>query len=450
MKSIIILIAIAAIGILSGCEKFLEEKPDVKLVVPQTVADLQSILNHPLIYQDDPAGGERSSDNYYVTSANWQSMRSEEDKRAYQWAGERIYVTGIDNEWARTYNHIYSANVVLHAFDGVTIQPGEQLAANIAAGTARFIRGRSIFNALVVWAPAFDEQNAGQDLGVSLRTDPDVNIPTTRASVRDCYDQVIADVREAVRLLPDVSSHPVQPSKAAASALLARVFLSMRMYDSALVYADISIQLKSDLFDLNNVVNPNATFTVSRFNPEVIYHAEMLAPNLLNTPRAKTDSTLYRSYETDDLRRTIYFKDNGDGTVGFRASYSGNNGGFSGLATNEVILMRAECLARKGDTEPAMQELNRLLQARWRTGSFVPKSAASASDALLIILNERRKELLLRGLRWMDIKRLNKEGYNIIQKRMINGVEYILEPNERRYALPIPEDVIAATGIQQN
>ena len=56
----------------------------------------------------------------------------------------------------------------------------------------------------------------------------------------------------------------------------------------------------------------------------------------------------------------------------------------------------------------------------------------------------------MRGLRFMDIKRLNVVGAEIIMKRLINGEEIILPPNDLRYALAIPEDVIALSRIVQN
>jgi len=56
----------------------------------------------------------------------------------------------------------------------------------------------------------------------------------------------------------------------------------------------------------------------------------------------------------------------------------------------------------------------------------------------------------MRGLRWMDIKRLNKENRNITIKRLIGGQEFTLSPNANYYALPLPNDIIQLTGMQQN
>jgi len=70
--------------------------------------------------------------------------------------------------------------------------------------------------------------------------------------------------------------------------------------------------------------------------------------------------------------------------------------------------------------------------------------------ALGTILNERRKELLFRGLRWSDVKRLNRDGAGIILSREINNQEFVLPPNDKRYAIALPEDVLEMTGMEQN
>ena len=63
---------------------------------------------------------------------------------------------------------------------------------------------------------------------------------------------------------------------------------------------------------------------------------------------------------------------------------------------------------------------------------------------------ERRKELTKRGVRWIDIKRVNKEGANIILKRVEDEGVYTLLPDANFYALPIPDDIIKQTGMPQN
>jgi hypothetical protein len=166
--------------------------------------------------------------------------------------------------------------------------------------------------------------------------------------------------------------------------------------------------------------------------------------------RAKIDSSLYQSYSTNDLRKQLYFKNNNNGSYAFKGSYDGTSLLFSGVAVDEVYLIRAECLARTGNTTAALNDLNTVLEKRWKKGTFIPFTASTPGEALTLILTERRKELLFRGLRWSDIKRLNKEGASITLKRILNGQSFTLQPNDPRYALPIPEDIIELTGMPQN
>ncbi|WP_343609398.1 RagB/SusD family nutrient uptake outer membrane protein [Chryseobacterium oranimense] len=112
--------------------------------------------------------------------------------------------------------------------------------------------------------------------------------------------------------------------------------------------------------------------------------------------------------------------------------------------------MAAECKIRLNRVEEGMNDLNNLLIKRWKTGTFVPITANSQAEALDIVLKERRKELLIRGLRWPDLKRYNRDGANITLTRTVKGQTYTLPPNDLRYAIAIPEDIITLSGMPQN
>ncbi len=167
--------------------------------------------------------------------------------------------------------------------------------------------------------------------------------------------------------------------------------------------------------------------------------------------RGKIDSTLYLKYDNNDLRKGGFFRVN-TGYQQFKGSYAASASVlFSGIAVDELYLIRAESSARLNRVADAMADLNLLLKSRWRsTVTFPVISAANQTDALNIILLERRKELLMRGLRWIDIKRLNKEGANIVPQRIINGKTFSLPTDSRFYALPLPDDIIQQAGIPQN
>jgi len=120
------------------------------------------------------------------------------------------------------------------------------------------------------------------------------------------------------------------------------------------------------------------------------------------------------------------------------------------VTTDELHLIKAESLVRNNRVSEGMQTLNHLLATRWKPGSFVPLTAGAQQDALAAVIKERRKELLIRGLRWPDLKRYNRDGANITLTRVVNGKTYILPPNDLRYAVAIPEEVIDLSGMPQN
>jgi hypothetical protein len=113
-------------------------------------------------------------------------------------------------------------------------------------------------------------------------------------------------------------------------------------------------------------------------------------------------------------------------------------------------LNRAETFARSGDIEAAMADINRLRQHRFDPAFYVPLTPPSSEEALDMVLNERRKELVFRCLRWIDLRRFNKEGHNIILTRKIGEDIYTLLPDGEGYVCLIPEDVIRISGMQQN
>jgi starch-binding outer membrane protein, SusD/RagB family len=169
------------------------------------------------------------------------------------------------------------------------------------------------------------------------------------------------------------------------------------------------------------------------------------------TTAYRVDTDLYDLYSNNDLRKTIYFKNTG-GVITFKGNYHFNTSSlFCGLASDEILLIRAECYARKGNKDAAMDDLNALLITRWKNnGSWVPYIVNSADEALSKVLIERRKELILRGLRWSDLRRLNKDDrFKITISRTIGGNTFLLEPNSYKYTFPLPDDVIAQTGMPQ-
>jgi hypothetical protein len=405
---------------LTGCKKYLDTRPDKSLEIPSTLADLQALLDNGS-YMNGQFGvsfDETSADNYYYPQDIYTSL-SQENKDAYIW--NNLHYTASPNDWYYIYNVVNVANTILEISGELSASGNDTIARNNVIGSALFYRAYSFLQGVYIFCPAYDSSTADRDLGIALRLTSDITAKTTRSTLQEAYGQIITDLNQAVALLPDLPRHVYRPSRSSALALLARAYLSMRNYSAALEKAKQSLQIKDALMDYNQQdINGVAPF--GQFNTEVLFHNVVYQPSYYAVVSyyTRVDSTLVDEYAADDLRKTAFFDyTNPPGAI-FKGSYSANET-FIGIATDEMWLTQAECQARTGDASGAISTLNTFLTTRWSTGTFVPYVAGTADEALPLILKERRKELLFRNLRWMDIKRLNKEGANISVTRVING-----------------------------
>ena len=123
---------------------------------------------------------------------------------------------------------------------------------------------------------------------------------------------------------------------------------------------------------------------------------------------------------------------------------------FTGLATDELYLIRAEANAFADNIPEAMNDINTLLTNRYLTGTYTPPVINTREEALQLIRDERRKELAFRGQRWPDLRRFNIEGANIELSRILNSKVHTLAPNSKLYTLPLPPEIITLGKLQQN
>jgi len=449
-KAIIILIIILYCTISCNKKEFLEKIPSSKILIPKTLDDFQALLDNHAILGETPVLGELSADNYYLIQSFWQGLKNHE-RDVYIWQNNIFQSDEHIGDWEMPYQQVFYANVVLDNLPPATNEQDEAIRWNHIKGAALFIRAYAFYNLAQLFCPIFDNTILPfeNEFGIPLPLEPDITATLKREEVTNTYNRIIADLSDAIRLLPDTlpMEHRNRPSKPAAFALMARIYLSTRFYDKALLYADSSLNLYSSLINYNDI-STSRPIPFTRLNEETLYQSNMLSTtNVLKglvVPNCIADSNLYRSYDTNDLRKYIFF----GGTPNLptlKGSYNGTIFLFSGLATDELYLIKAECLARTGNYLEGMVVLNSLLEKRWRTGTFVPLSAMDETAALNLILQERRKELPYRGLRWSDLRRLNREGFEITLQRKLDNI-YTLPPNDRRYVLPVPHTVLKLNG----
>lgn len=450
-----ILIAIILISFWS-CSKKLDLKPDSTLVLPESIQDMENLLDNTEAMNSSPALAQLSADEYFIRSlANWQALFSPITRTTYIWDTDIFQGQSQIQDWSNPYQQIFYCNSILDILEKQGI--GNDSEKSKIKGWALFSRAYAFYNLASTFAKAYDPSSAGTDLGIPLKLTSGVTELVPRSSVQQTYDHIIKDVFDASELLQQniIADKRNRPSKVAAYALLARVYLSMRKYDQAELFADKAMKLYPTLIDYNTLVAKptGSSFTVN--SPETIFFSQQYNTDYGQTTFSSgalygVDTALIALYTSTDIRKKVYFRINPNGNYAMKGINNSIANPFTGLATDEMYLIKAECLARRSQKDDALKTLNTLLITRFQAGSFVPITANSSNDALDSILLERRKELIWRCLRWTDLKRLNLEGRNIVLTRNLGGKIYKLNPNSPRYVMPIPDDEVTLSGIQQN
>lgn len=444
---------------LMSCNKFLDEKSESSFVTPNSLKDLQALLDNNYTINTNLAPGllEMNTDDFYVTTAVFNGL-TEFEKSLYIWDDEPQFLPANNNVyWKNPFLAIFYANTVLDRLR--KMEKIEDANYNYIKGSALFFRAYTYYQMAQVYCSDFRKDNSEHNnisLGMPLRLTPNFEEKSIRSTLDETYRQILNDLEEALNLLPVRVDFSTRPSRTAALAMLARVNLLMQNYDKALEYAEKTLAVHNELMDYKSR-NPNSTTPFEIMNPETIFLAYNTDLTILNAKRANVDSTLFGLYDDGDLRKTIFFNKKTDGTIGFKGNYAGfyNSSFFCGLAVDEIFLIKSECLARKGELNMAKATLEVLLNKRFAKEYVFPSALKSQDEVLTYILQERRKELIFRGVRVSDLKRLNRDQKfqkTLVRKIVRDGMEksYTLPPNNLRYQILIPQDVVQITGMLQN
>lgn len=438
--------------LLVSCKKdFLAVKSDKSLVIPSTLPDFQALLDKSSIMNSEyPTLGEISSDDYYLKDDSWNAFTYPPEKNGYIWAKDIYEGTVTSGDWNNMYQVVFYANNVLEGLDNMK-NADDLKKYNEIKGSALFFRAYGFYQVAQIFCAPYSASSANDGPGIPLRLNPDINLASKRATIGQTYAQILSDLNESVSLLPAVVSYKTRPDKTAAYAMLSKVYLLMQDYDRSLLFADSAMmQPDYELIDFNDI-DTSASFPMQQYNSEVIFQSTLSYTSNLTIYDTNIDSSLYESYVDNDLRKAAWFMIN-NGNLVFKGNYSGSSPYlFNGLSLNEIYLNKSECLSRIGKWEEAINTLNILLKKRFIAGAFTPLAALDGDDALRLILQERRKELLLRGTRWSDLRRLNlAPATSKTLYRILNGHTYELKANSLNYVLPIQDDVIQLSGILQN
>jgi len=431
-------------------KEWLDAKPDKSLLIPKSIEEYQALLDNFTVFNSTQVSSlaEIGSGDFFLSTASFQSLFSVQEKSAYIWAPTATFYVGeLSGDWAAGYKRILNANLILYGVAQIKPSAAQEQSWKEVKGSALFFRAFNFFNLAQEYCVAYVPASASTDLGLCLRLDYDVNIASKRSNLQETYDRILSDLEEAGQLMNANAQFKSRPSKEAVYALMARVYLAMENYERAGYYADLALQIQAGLIDYSKLT-AGGSYPISKVNAEVIFQG-VFSYGIFTASKLTVVPELFNAYDPKDLRRPIFFTSNANGMT-FKGNYSGDKNQFCGLATDEMYLIRAESAARSGHVSAALADLNYLLKNRWM-GNYVPINISDPVLVLEYILKERRKELLFRGLRWQDLRRLNRDSrFAKTLSRVLDGNTYVLYPNDSRYVFPLDEEELRMTGIQQN
>lgn len=453
MKSIYKYLAFSFLAVAaSGCKKYVDIKTQGNLVPNQTInyryllnntdgfeynANLSDFANADINITDESQMLDMQSE-YYGYFAN-----------SYAWK-DVIYVLGSsyenDDSWNMLYKTILNCNTIINELPESN---GTQAEKDALAAEALVHRADAYLVLLNNYAKPYDAATAATDLGVPLLTTQTVSQSLKRASVKVVYEQILADLLKAVPSLPATQRYNTLPSKVSAYGELARAYFYMKDYTNAAKYADLALATRSTLNDLSTFEGTTGTYPLRINDPEILLSKVPIGGqyNYYSPTIPKLSDEFLSLLGTQDLRYTLFtvpgttVSENYTGRFFDKETFTGQIRN-EGPSVPEMLLIKAEAFARAGDAGTAMLWLNRLREKRFRPADYVPATATSANDALVKVVQERRREFFGIMLPWWDMRRLKNEApFERTYTRVVNGETSTLTPNSNRYVFPIAESL---------
>lgn len=169
------------------------------------------------------------------------------------WAPEGLDVFMSDELWSKQYNKIFISNAVINDMDNVTDISEEDRAEYIAH--AHFVRALAYWELVNVYCQPYAEENL-QSLGLPLKVTTHTDEDLTRASLKDTYAFIEADLKEALKSprTDVVKGERWLVSQPAVKALMARFYLFTGDYEQAAKYANEALRSNTaTLMDFNQL-----------------------------------------------------------------------------------------------------------------------------------------------------------------------------------------------------
>ena len=340
-------------------------------------------------------------------------------------------VTGV---WGAIYTAIGRVNLIIDKVPGIAGLTDTE--KNQILGEARFLRALHYHNLVKFWGDV--------PMPLSPILDPNAASSFTRTPKAAVYTQILADLDQAATLITN-TTQTRQASRRAVMALRARVLLYSGDYPGALAAANSVLATGalapnySELFTSDGANTAEdifrITFTPQEYNEMGYYYLRAGRREVAVTPN------LNAAYEAGDARKTQTVAPSGSEFQGTKFPTTVGGEDLHVIRLAEIILIKAQALARANQLSQAVDEYNKLRVRARLTPHVFGTTVTTEAEVLAAIDKERRLELALEGDRWPDLVRTGRAA-------TVQGL-----PADRMFQLmyPIPSrEIVVAPGLVQN
>ncbi|MCP4458396.1 MAG: RagB/SusD family nutrient uptake outer membrane protein [Cytophagales bacterium] len=469
---------------LSSCKDFLDENPDNRVALDDLDKAAQLLVNAYSIAS--PNFTDWMTDDVRFTIGTTKRLSHQQ---LYAWEEVTSGPTDQDTPdfyWFETYNAIAHANEVLMILDELEVSKEEESRKKAIEGEALLIRAYGHFMLVNLFGQHI---SAGSDDGVPYIITPETTFLAQyeRESVKRVYDKIEDDLTDGLHLIDDSfyeNSGKYHFNKNAALAFASRFYLFKGDYIRCIQHSDELLGSNPGAFvrDLTGQDFQIASSSTTEY-PRLYSSADQAANLLLMRKISLVQRTDFAYGPESDFYSSLFGasvfggltdeRENPAFVKGFNSVYPvryeglferssiNSNVGFPyyihmAFTGEEVLLNRAEANAWQGNLDEAIADLQVLSDNRFSGGTPVLtlsvlqdfyNSTNDQNNVLsYIIFLARRKEFIMQGMRWFDIKRYELE----VVHDLADGSLIRLESDDLRKVLQIPQSAQDVGGLEPN
>lgn len=461
MKKLNILISLLSMLPFSSCNDYIDILPK-GTKIPTTLADFEPLIcNEEINHLMSVADGLELMNDVFVGSSSLNSPTLTQANYLWDESADRVKLNDDDDPtFIRAYGSISTCNLLLEHLPEATDCTQEE--KNELTGYARTLRAFNYLCLVNYYADTYSQSTAAETRGVPFIQSANVDAPHSQISVAEMYDFIIKELNEAISTgdLPDMGTTELHPGKGAAYAMLARAYLMMGRYTDALTASDKALAINDRLYDWVKFYNKNMAKITDpeNYQPlsspmgygfcETYYFRHTCGVNVNITYFNPIPVSRAKRFEDGDTKFLSTWKlrtSNTNESYYYSPLYGFFNTG--GITTTEMYLIKAECLARSGKIDKAMEELNKVREKRILPEKYTPAVASDLSDAIEKIRITKENDLIMSIVPFMDWRRFNAEGtYARTMEKEYNGRTLTLKPDSHLWTMVFSQGTTGDSG----